>query len=111
MQKPSRRRWRKNGDPAFQIAHVDLDTTAAEQVVAYYDHVLGATPAERGSDGQTYFTSVSIVTTSPSSLRDQFAIARRCSFPAATYLTIVRGALTLGRCLNWRLADAALIEH
>lgn len=41
---------------AFQIAYVDLDTPAAEQEVAYYDRVLGATPAERGSDGRTYFS-------------------------------------------------------
>ena len=31
---------------AFQIAYVDLDTPAAEQEIAYYDRVLGATPAE-----------------------------------------------------------------
>ena len=41
---------------AFQIAYVDLDTPAAEQEVAYYDRVLGATPAERGSDGRAYFS-------------------------------------------------------
>jgi catechol-2,3-dioxygenase len=41
---------------AFQIAYVDLDTPAAEEEVAYYDRVLGATPAERGSDGRTYFS-------------------------------------------------------
>src|ERR1700758_3660728 len=41
---------------AFQIAYVDLDTPVAEQEVAYYDRVLGATPAQRGSDGRAYFS-------------------------------------------------------
>ncbi|MEA2950394.1 MAG: hypothetical protein QOI40_5724 [Alphaproteobacteria bacterium] len=41
---------------AFQIAYVDLDTPAAEQEIAYYDRVLGATPAGRGSDGRAYFS-------------------------------------------------------
>jgi Glyoxalase/Bleomycin resistance protein/Dioxygenase superfamily len=41
---------------AFQIAYVDLDTPTAEQELAYYDRVIGATPTERGSDGRTYFS-------------------------------------------------------
>ena len=41
---------------AFQIAYVDLDTPAAEQEVAYYDRVIGATQVERGPDGRTYFS-------------------------------------------------------
>ncbi len=41
---------------AFQIAYVDLDTPASEEEVTYYDRVLGATPAERGSDGRAYFS-------------------------------------------------------
>lgn len=41
---------------AFQIAYVDLDTPAAEQEIAYYDRVIGATLVERGSDGRAYFS-------------------------------------------------------
>lgn len=41
---------------AFQIAYVDLDTPVAEQEIAYYDRVLGATPAGGEPDGRAYFS-------------------------------------------------------
>lgn len=39
---------------AYQIAYVDLETTALEEEAAYYDRVIGATLAE--SADRTYFT-------------------------------------------------------